>query len=102
MHARAGQFLNCRGARKKMKIARESWIIATIGLADLVTTIVFIKHHGAQEANPLFRQFWEMGVFAFILAKLACLVGPLYILEWARKRRTQFVKVASRAVICAY
>jgi hypothetical protein len=85
-----------------MKIARESWIIATIGLADLVTTIVFIRHHGAQEANPVFRRFWEMGLIAFILAKLACLIGPLYVLEWARTRSTQFVKVASRAVILAY
>lgn len=85
-----------------MKIARESWIIATIGLADLVTTIVFIRHHGAQEANPVFRRFWEMGLIAFILAKLACLIGPIYVLEWARTRSTQFVKLASRAVIFAY
>jgi hypothetical protein len=85
-----------------MKIARESWIIATIGLADLVTTIVFIKHHGAQEANPLFSHLLATGLIAFIVAKLACLVGPLVVLEWARARRAQFVKYASRTVILAY
>lgn len=85
-----------------MKIARESWIIAAIGVADLITTVLFIRHHGAEEANPLFRHFWEMGLPAFILAKLACIVGPLCILEWARKRRGQFVTLASRSVIAAY
>jgi hypothetical protein len=85
-----------------MKIARESWIIAAIGIADLITTILFIRHHGAEEANPLFRHFWEMGLPAFILAKLACVVGPLCILEWARQRRGQFVTLASRSVIAAY
>lgn len=85
-----------------MKIARESWIIAAIGVADLITTVLFIRHHGAEEANPLFRHFLEMGLPAFILAKLACVVGPLCILEWARKRRGQFVTLASRSVIAAY
>src|SRR5690348_8831099 len=85
-----------------MKIARESWVIAAIGIADLVTTIIFIKHHGAHEANPLFRHYWEMGVPAFIAAKMACLLGPLVVLEWARKRNPRFVSRALRGAIAAY
>ena len=77
-----------------MKIAKESWIIMAIGLADLITTIIFIQNHGAEEANPLFRRYWEMGLMAFILAKLALLVGPLWVLEWARKRNPAFVSWA--------
>lgn len=85
-----------------MKIARESWVIAAIGIADLITTIIFIRHHGAQEANPLFRLYWEMGLFAFIAAKMACLLGPIVVLEWARKRNPLFVSRALRGAIAAY
>ncbi len=85
-----------------MRIARESWIIATIGIADLITTIVFIRHHGAQEANPLFKLYWQMGLFAFIVAKSVCLIGPLLILEWASKRNPRFVRQALRSAIVAY
>ncbi len=85
-----------------MKIAKESLVIAAIGVADLVTTIVFIKHHGAQEANPLFRHYWEMGLAAFIIAKLICLLGPLLVLEWARKRNPRFVAGALRTAIVGY
>ena len=85
-----------------MKIAKESWVIMAIGLADLITTIIFIEHHGAEEANPLFRRYWEMGLMAFILAKLALLVGPLWVLEWARKRNPAFVSWALRSAIAGY
>lgn len=85
-----------------MKIAKESWIIAAIGLADLVTTIIFIRYYGAQEANPLFRDFWRMGLPAFILAKALCVVGPLTLLEWARRREPGFVCWALRLAIVGY
>ncbi|HLV79680.1 MAG TPA: DUF5658 family protein, partial [Chthonomonadaceae bacterium] len=77
-----------------MKLARESWIIATIALADLVTTIIFIQHHGAQEANPVFSRYWKMGIWPFIVAKSICVVAPLFVLEWARRRRPRFVSWA--------
>lgn len=85
-----------------MKLTKESWIIAAIGLADLITTIIFIREHGAQEANPLFRHYWEMGLAAFIAAKFVCLFGPLLVLEWARKRNPKFVLRALRGAIAAY
>ncbi len=85
-----------------MKIARESWVIGAIGIADLVTTVVFIQHNGAQEANPLFRHYWEMGLTAFIIAKMVCLLGPLLILEWARKSSPRFVSLALRGAIAGY
>ena len=79
------------GEAETMKIAKETWIIMVIGIADLATTILFIRHHGAQEANPLFKHYWEMGLTAFIAAKIAMLVGPLVVLEWARIRNPRFV-----------
>lgn len=85
-----------------MKLAKESWIIVVISLADLITTIVFIRHYGAQEANPLFRPYWQMGLGPFVLAKLACLIGPLMLLEWARRRNPRFVIFAMRTTIASY
>jgi hypothetical protein len=85
-----------------MKIAKETWIIMAIGLADLATTIIFIQHHGAQEANPLFKRYWEMGIAAFVAAKFALLLGPLCVLEWARVRNPHFVSWALRSAIVGY
>lgn len=85
-----------------MKIAKETWVILFIGIADLITTIIFIQHHGAEEANPIFRRYWEMGLAAFIIAKMLLLVGPLVVLEWARKRNPRFVNWALRGAIAAY
>ena len=85
-----------------MKLAKETWVILAIGLADLITTILFIKHHGAQEANPIFKWYWEMGIAAFVCAKMALLVGPLSILEWARHRSPKFVSMALRSAIAGY
>ena len=73
-----------------------------IGLADLATTILFIQHHGAEEANPLFKRYWEMGLAAFVGAKVVLLVGPLSVLEWARHRNPRFVSWALRGAIVAY
>lgn len=86
----------------KTRIAFESWLMALIGLADLGSTIVFIERHGAQEANPIFRHFWEMGLGAFIVAKLVCLIGPLLVMEWARQRHPRFVAGALRIAILGY
>ena len=85
-----------------MKVAKETWIILAIGIADLISTIVFIRHHGAHEANPLFRHYWEMGLFAFVCAKMAMLAAPLFVLEWARRRSPAFVSLALRTAIAGY
>jgi hypothetical protein len=85
-----------------MKIAKETWILLAIGTADLATTIVFIQNHGAQEANPLFKYYWEMGLLTFVGAKIAMMVGPLCVLEWARQHNPRFVSWALRGGIVAY
>lgn len=85
-----------------MKTAKETWFIAAIGVMDLVTTILFIQRHGAEEANPLFQHYLKMGLLAFVTAKLICLACPLYVLEWARRRNPRLVGQAMRGVIVAY
>lgn len=85
-----------------MKIARESIYIAVIGIADLITTLLWVKYHGASEANPVFAHYLQMGFGWFALMKLTLLACPLFLLEWARRRRPQFTLKASRFAIGAY
>src|SRR5579884_1476415 len=87
---------------KQIKLSPESWILIAIGTADLVTTILWIRQGAAQEANPLFRYYWNHGLLAFIIAKYVCLLGPIMVMEWARRHRPRFVKLALRAVVLAY
>ena len=87
---------------KTMKLAKETWILIAIGIADLISTIFFIQRHGAIEANPLFRHYWQMGLPQFIAAKIAMLAAPLLILEWARRQKPKLVARALRCAIAGY
>lgn len=86
----------------KIKLCTESWVLLSIGSADLISTILFIEKHGASEANPLFKAYWEMGLGAFILAKCICVIGPVLVMEWARRRNPRFVRMAMRTAIVGY
>src|SRR5438105_4478450 len=79
-----------------MKIARESLIIVCIGVVDLATTLYWVHTHGAQEANPLFRHYLAMGPVWFALMKMVLLLAPVFLLEWARRRRPRFTRVMSQ------
>src|SRR6476469_2202225 len=85
-----------------MRISRESWIIACIGVADLVTTLVWVHYHGAREANPLFAHYLAMGFVWFALMKVVLLAGPILLLEWARGHKPMFTRRASQFAIAAY
>jgi len=84
------------------RISKESCIIAAVGIADLVTTLVWVHTHGAQEANPVFAHYLAMGPIWFAAMKLVMLIAPLFLLEWARRRRPRFTQMASRFAIVAY
>lgn len=85
-----------------MGIAVESVIIAAIGILDLATTLIWVQHHGAQEGNPIFRYYLALGPHWFAAGKIILLVGPLFVLEWARRRQPRFTLWASRAAIAGY
>lgn len=84
-----------------MKLAKESWILIVICIADLIITLALLTK-GAVEANPWMKSYLEMGVGYFILIKVMFVIGPIAILEWARRHRPQFVKQMSRLAIAAY
>ncbi len=85
-----------------MRIARETWLLAAICIADLTTTIWFVTKHGAAEGNPLMNFYLAQGILAFIFAKFALFVGPLVILEWARRHHPRFVTHMLRLGIALY
>jgi hypothetical protein len=85
-----------------MKITWESRLLTVICMADLITTIWFVRQGGASEANPMMRFYLERGIVPFVLAKMALFLGPLVILEWARRRRPRFVRTMMRMAIVLY
>ena len=86
----------------KLKLAKETYILIAIGIADLISTIFFIQRHGASEANPIFRHYWDMGLPIFITAKIALMACPLLILEWARRTKPRLVARGLRCAIAGY
>jgi hypothetical protein len=85
-----------------LTLQRQTLALGAIGIIDLVTTLVFINHNGAAEANPLMATFLTHGIAVFLTAKLCFLAGPLLVLEWARKSRPVFVARALNVGMIAY
>ncbi|MGC8667990.1 MAG: DUF5658 family protein [Chthonomonadales bacterium] len=76
--------------------------MAGICAADLVTTLWFVGKKGAMELNPIMRVCLEQGVWCFVAAKALSCMGPLALLEWARRRRPYFVTAMLRSAIALY
>lgn len=85
-----------------MRIAKETIILAAICAADLLTTLWFVGKKGAVELNPLMRMCLEQGVWCFVAAKTLSCMGPLALLEWARRHRPFFVRTMLRSAIVLY
>ncbi len=85
-----------------MRLARESWILIVICLADLVTTLWLVSRYGASEGNGLMRYYLGMGTLPFIFAKFVMFGAPLLVLEWARRHRPAFVRNMMRCAILLY
>jgi hypothetical protein len=73
-----------------------------MGILDLVMTVALLTYTEAGEANPLMARFLDLGMPAFIIAKLASLLLPLCFIEYARSLRPAFVRKASIAGIAGY
>src|SRR5207248_3241004 len=87
---------------RSMRLQRQTLALGALGVVDLFTTLAFIHFHGAAEANPLMAAFLSQGILAFLAAKLGLLIGPLSILEWARRFNPIFVTRAVNAAMIAY
>ena len=85
-----------------MKIMRESIALVTIGVVDLITTLVWVNKSGASEANPIFKTYLQMGNGWFVVSKMLLLLGPVFLIEWARLSRPNFAKMGARFAIIGY
>jgi len=84
------------------KLSIESMVLIAICLADLGSTIFLVSYRNFSEGNPLMSYYLDHGIAVFVLAKITLFVCPLFILEWARRRRPAFATMASRACIGLY
>ena len=87
---------------KRFNPARESYVLLAACLLDLVLTIWLVSTQRASEGNPLMAFYLKQGWGMLILVKLTLVVLPLFIAEWGRTHRPQFVRRVLRLAIAAY
>jgi len=80
----------------------ESVVYAIICLSDLASTLYFIHHGEATEANPILAPAVQQGDGVFCLAKLLSFVPMLLLAAWYRQQKPKFIAVALRIAIVAY
>lgn len=68
---------------------------------DLVTTVLLLRM-GMGEANPIFGPLLQVGIWAFVLGKLAFVIGPIMIIEWAREKHPTTAEQATWIAFAAY
>ncbi len=85
-----------------MSLMRESLILITIGLADLLSTLHLMAEKQATEGNPMMAYYLQFGVGAFVIVKLTLLFLPVFIAEWSKRYKPKFVKWMLRGAIAVY
>lgn len=85
-----------------MTFMRESLILLSIGLWDLLFTLHLMAGQKAIEGNPLMAYYLQFGVGAFVIVKLVLLVLPIFIAEWSKRYKPKFVRLMLRGAIVAY
>ena len=85
-----------------MKIARETWLLGLICLADMISTLLLVHSGAAVEANPVLSFFLDRGGVWFVIAKSLLFLGPLFVLELLRRRRPESVTRILRVGIVLY
>lgn len=87
---------------KRLGLARESYVILAICLLDLLLTAWLIGTNRATEGNPLMSFYLSNGWPVLVGIKVLLVAMPLFVAEWARRRRPQFVHRALRFAIAVY
>jgi hypothetical protein len=70
----------------KGRVHTSTLVLVTIGMFDLVTTILLLGM-GMNESNPIFGWLLDYyGLTWFVMGKLAFLAGPVLLLEFVRTK----------------
>jgi hypothetical protein len=85
-----------------MVLARETLLLGTLCLADLVITALLISTGFFTEGNPILAHYLQYGLFAMCLVKLFSFVVPLTVAEWYRRSHPRFIRNLLRATLYLY
>lgn len=78
-------------------------VLLLIGMADLVTTLVWLASGVAIEVNPVMSSVLTLGMPAFIGVKLGTLAVYVAVMEWYRRRRSaRFAELVGLITVSAY
>ena len=80
----------------------ETLVLALIGLADLIATVLLVHGGRFTEGNPVLGYYMRAGLLPFAAAKALLTLGPLAVLEILRPRSPRFITAALRVGIGAY
>jgi len=83
-------------------LMKESVILIALCLADLIATLVLIDNSYAREGNPVMAYYLRHGLAPFVLAKLALVALPIFVVEWSRQFRPRLARNLVRFAIAAY
>ena len=86
----------------KLEISIESLVLAAICIADMISTVVFVKLGWAYESNPFMAICIKHSIYTFMAVKLASLIPFIIVCEKYRKKNPTFVIAATRAAIALY
>jgi hypothetical protein len=86
-----------------MRLARETWLLLAVGLADLFSTVYLVRAGVIREANPIMAWYLvHFGTWVFCVVKCVMLMCPLFILEWVRRVKPYIGHWALRTALVAY
>lgn len=84
------------------KVSTETWVLAALCTADLVSTVYFLATGTATEANPVLAPTLRFGLWGFAAFKLCTYLIPLAIVERLRSVSPRFILKMLRVGIAGY
>jgi hypothetical protein len=85
-----------------MRVSGETWVVAALCGADLLSTLFLVRQQGANEGNVLMSFYLQHGTGIFIAAKCLMFIPALLIAEWYRRHNPRLIAAALRGVIVMY
>ncbi|NLN77053.1 MAG: hypothetical protein GX139_12205 [Armatimonadetes bacterium] len=78
-------------------------LLVVVGLADLLSTLYWLKTGQAIEVNPVMAAVLQCGTGIFIAVKLATLGSFVGVMEWYRRHRNPaFARLVGSATLIGY
>jgi hypothetical protein len=85
-----------------MRPSRETLVVAALCFADLISTLLLVRHHQAGEGNFLMDFYLQQGMPMFVAAKCLLFVPALLMAEWYRRKNPRLIIQTLRLVIVLY